>query len=309
VAEDEKKKGGGKGKATKTDAHEDIVKKAQEKQGMLSEAGKRDTQSETFAVPKDNAKTSVLTFFAGNSFRYGQRPDYATDNKMTLTANKQMTAIENPEAADRWDVATFWLGPKKYLYVPSDDVDDATIDPEKKKKKAVAQQQSAMNINLYAGTGGGFNPPDPTDKVIAQCDTKMAVTAMIDQVKGEWINIVISGNYYWAKKSHFDWIKDPQSVPKPDDLGGPTVATTTEKEDDAVPDVVATKDEIPLYNNKEDKEPYTALSTKQIDNDMLDFDPMGPGWLSVYVASWGGESYWVKETDYETWKSLNGRKY
>jgi hypothetical protein len=313
--EKQKAKGkSGKGKAVKEDEHKDLLDKVKEKQAMLASAGKRDTESETFAVPSADAKTKAMTFFSGNTIRFGQRPDFAKDSKMTLDKDKQMTAVENLPVEDRWDVMTFWLGPKKYMYVPIDDVEKALEDPKKKKKKEEkAKPGGSPSVGPKFALYGTMNPPTSDDTPPSSYgDPARIAMYKVQQTKNGWVELIDFqiGEFYWAKESHYNYFKDPKSYPLPPELGGAAVGkpgTEDEQEDDV--DAVVSKDSIPLYNQRDlDDEPMGLLPTGMVDDEMLDFDYVSDGWLSVYIASQGGSSYYVSEADWLTWKKLTGRK-
>ncbi|HEY2814084.1 MAG TPA: DUF4157 domain-containing protein [Acidimicrobiales bacterium] len=309
VAEDEKKKDKGKkvgGKATKEDEHKDLVDKGKAKQAMLAEAGKRDTQSETFATPKPNAKTQTLHFFAPNSFRYGVRPDFATDSKISLDKDRDMVAVDSPEAADRFGVFTFWMGPKKYWYILEDDVNDA-MEEQKPTKKA------GVMLPLYTGTGGGFKPPASGEKPNRTIDQTafFADIWKIDQTAGEWINIagLRGGEFWWVRKTHYDYFSAPSTTPIPKDLLGDGGAPSgSGSGGPKPPQFPVTKDGVPFYNSWIDENPTGLLSTSQVSDDMLDFDPFQDGWVVTYVARAGGVDYYIKKTDYDAWCKLTGRK-
>jgi hypothetical protein len=310
VAEDEKKKDKGKkvsGKAAKEDEHKDLVDKAKGKQALLAEAGKRDTQSETFAVPKDNAKTQTIRFYAPNMFHYGVRPDFAEDNKITLDKNRDMVNVDNEEAADRFDVFTFWMGPKQYWYIPRDDVQDVMEEP-----KAKAPKSSGVAMPLYTGQGGGFKPPASDEKPNRTMDQAafLADIWRIDLEAGEWVCIAgyRSSEFWWVHKTHYEYFSAPSTTPIPSDLAGGSGPSTGPSSGPKAPQFPVSKDGVPFYNSWIDENPTGLLSTSQASDDMLDFDPFQADWVVTYVARAGGVDYYVKKTDYDAWCKLTGRK-
>ncbi|MEY2454185.1 MAG: hypothetical protein QOD92_3759, partial [Acidimicrobiaceae bacterium] len=288
-------------KAVKEDEHKDLIGKIKEKQEMLAESGVRDAHSEAFAVPDDDAKTQAMTFYKGTTFRYGQRPDFAEDNKTTLSVNKQMTSVDNPEAADRWDVTTFWLGPKKYMYVPTDDVDVATVDPAKKKKPVEDKKVgSGPQLQMYNGTGGGFHKPGPSEAPNRAMDISTVAQWRVESKEDEWVNIQRAGEYFWVKEAHLNYFKDPTNVPLPIDLGG--VAPKVEDEEDTSDPFVSAKG-IPIYDTMIGMKPIRLLPTDEAK--YLTFDQMNDDWRVVPVDA---KDVYVKEEDFEWWKKLTGFK-
>lgn len=309
-AEEKTKKKPGKRKAAKEDEHKDLVGKISEKQKKLAEAGVRDTQSEAFAVPDDDAKTSALTFYAGNKFRWGHRPDFAEDNKTTLDKNKQMTAVDNPEVLDRWDAMTFWLGPKKYMYIPEDDAQEAAEDPKKKKveeKKVVAP---TGGLRMYNGQGGGFKKPLPTDPVVRTFDKNDALVCRVESTDGEWVNVVNirSGEYFWCKATHLEWTKNPTGE-KPKDYDGdaPKVEEKpkVDDEDEGLEPMVSAKG-IPIYDTMVGMKAVALWPTDEAK--FATFDQMNDDWRIVMVDSRGAKDHYVREEDFEMWKRLTGFK-
>ncbi len=249
-----------------------------------------------------------MTFFAGNTFRYGQRPDFATDSKETLAKNKQMTAIENDEVLDRWDAMTFWLGPKKFMYIPEEDVDEVTVDPKKKKqpeaKKVVAP---TGGLRMYNGQGGGFKKPLPTDPVTRMFDKNDALACKIESADGEWVNVVNvrTGEYFWCKSSHLEWTKNPTGE-KPKDYDGdaPKVDEKVDDEDDNLEPMVSAKG-IPIYDTMVGMKAIALWPTDEAK--WGTFDQMNDDWRIVMVDSRAKDCY-VREEDFEMWKRLTGFK-
>jgi hypothetical protein len=302
-SEGKNKKAPAKSKKTaKEDEHKDLIGKIKAKQEMLSDSGVRDTQSELFAVPDDDAKTKVMTFYSGREFRFGQRPDFAKDSKTTLSADKQMTAVDNPGAKDRWKVATFWLGPKKYMYVPTKDVDIASKAPKKVKAPEEKQGGSGPQLQLYNGTGGGFHKPADTDAPNRTADLSQLVAWKIENREGEWINIanLRSGEYFWCKETHYNYFKDPGKVPMPVDLGGPKPKDVDD--DEGAEPMVSTKG-IPIYNTMAGMKAIRLLPTSEAK--FLTYDQMNDDWRVVPVD---GNDVYVREEDFTMWKMITGFK-
>lgn len=313
VAEDDKKKDQGKkpsGRATSSDEHKDIVEKAKTKQEMLSNAGKRDVQSEIFGVPKPDAKTSTVHMFAGNTIRYGIRPDFPEDSKLALDKDRDMVSVANDAALDRFGVYTFWMGPKVYWYVPEDDVDDARHDPNAKKPPA---KQSGLLLPMYNGTSGGFHAPAPDDKPNTQVDrmTFLMGGYLISNTEGEWVNIqgVHSGEFYWVKKTWYDYFFEPDKYPLPPDLAGG--ATTSVQSPQQPPPqrqtFSVTKDGMPYYESRTEADPSGVLTTTKVNDFMLTFDPFDKDYVVIYLPD-EGKNILVKVTDYHAWCKLVGRE-
>jgi hypothetical protein len=166
-------------------------------------------------------------------------------------------------------------------------------------------------LPLYAGQGGGFKPPASDEKPNRSIDlmTFLGDIWHIDQTAGEWVNIAgyRSSEFWWVRKTHFDYFSDPSKNPIPPDLVAGSSGPQAPSQPKA-PQFPVSKDGVPFYNSWIDEHPTGLLATTKVSDEMLDFDPFQGDWVVTYVASAGGVDYYIKKTDYDAWCKLTGRK-
>jgi hypothetical protein len=284
-----------KGKASTEDEHKDIVTKAKSKQELLENAGKRDVEAEIFGKPKPDAKTQNMHLYAGNTIRYGQRPDYPKDNTLALDKDRDMPAVDHPEGIDRFGVYTFWMGPNTYWYVPTKDVRTASKPPKPKKPQATG----GVILPLYAGRG--LRAPGEGDKAVHQLDRAGFLSAgfRVDQTEGEWVNIATRmGEFYWVKQTWWDYFNAPDRTPIPAELGG-GVAPHQDEDDNEGGGPPATGFVLPLYDCSGLPGP-TDVPFRSVDAGTYAREGLMRGmefgeWVTVQAVM-TGDSFWARKT-------------
>jgi hypothetical protein len=112
-----------------------------------------------------------------------------------------------------------------------------------------------------------------------------------------WKSLALGIDYFSVKESDYEkWLE----------LTGQKDPSDDNDDDEKVEEgPSATADEIPVYDNAGDPVPARLVTTQEIDDYMIDFDPYQDGWLSINYL---GRYYSVREADHEKWLQLSGRK-
>ncbi|MEY2458306.1 MAG: hypothetical protein QOG30_136 [Acidimicrobiaceae bacterium] len=147
------------------------------------------------------------------------------------------------------------------------------------------------HIAVYNNAGD-----DTPVRMVTTQEIKDMMADFIDYQPG-WKSLALGIDYFSVKESDYEkWLE----------LTGQKDPSDDNDDDEKVEEgPSATADEIPVYDNAGDPVAARLVTTQEIDDYMIDFDPYQDGWLSINYL---GRYYSVREADHEKWLQLSGRK-